>query len=459
MMLCVTMNATAQIRTTDSVFVKHSRPIQFIVNKLDFSEEDRRWITSTLIPELKALGKRGIVFGRVTASPEGPTENNVRLAKQRKASMDALLARYGISPDRIRYDIVSEDFPLLHTLMWMQNDVNYPIVDQLMKQYTRDYARLKAAMMKYDDGKLWKYVLHKYFPQLRAVRIMAIDEKLVEEVPVSDKVKDLGELRIFDPMPHPQSLHVHAEIPAKGPTIIEEARREWLSIKTNLLFDFAYMPGYDRFCPIPNLAIEYYPVKGHFTYGASFDGPWWQNYDAHKYFQLRNYQIHTRYYLRDGSLFTDKGDNVRFKRRPGEGAAYKGLYFSAYAQAGLYNICFDANRGWEGEAWGTGLGMGYVVPLSRNQHWRLEFGLQAGIMQTDYDPYKWLCPIDPDSDKKQYYYKWYGNAQDFKKRQHRYTWFGPTRVEITLSYDLLYRRNHKKGISFRNYEFVAKPNR
>lgn len=459
MFLGVSMSATAQIRTTDSVFVNHSRPIQFIVNKIDISEEDRQWITSTLIPELKALGKRGIVLGRVTASPEGPTDNNIRLAKQRKVSMNVLLNGYGISSDRIRYDVVSEDFPLLRTLMWMKQDANYSIVNQLMERYVGNNSQLKKAMVQYDNGRLWQYVLHQYFPLLRAVRIMVIDEKLVEEVPLAEKVRDLGTLLPY-PIINTKNVYVHAVVPHKqDPLIVEEARREFLSVKTNLLFDFAYMPGYDRFCPIPNVAMEYYPVKGHFTYGASFDVPWWQDYDAHKYFQVRNYQIHTRYYLRDGSLFAGKGDNLRFKRRPGEGAAYKGLYFSAYAQAGLYSISFDANRGWEGEAWGAGLGMGYVVPLSRRQHWRLEFGVQAGIMQTDYDPYKWLCPIDADSDKKQYYYKWYGNAQDFKKRQHRYTWFGPTRVEITLSYDLLYRRNHKKGISFRSYEFVTNPDR
>ena len=98
------------------------------------------------------------------------------------------------------------------------------------------------------------------------------------------------------------------------------------------------------------------------------------------------------------------------------------------------------------------LGIGYVVPLGRSGHWRLEFGLQAGYLSTNYDPYQWKCPVDPDTDKEQYYYKWYGDAKDFQKRQHRFSWLGPTRVEITLSYDLLYRRNNKKGVSFRNRE-------
>ena len=83
---------------------------------------------------------------------------------------------------------------------------------------------------------------------------------------------------------------------------------------------------------------------------------------------------------------------------------------------------------------------------------RPEFGLQAGYLSTNYDPYQWKCPVDPDTDKEQYYYKWYGDAKDFQKRQHRFSWLGPTRVEITLSYDLLYRRNNKKGVSFRNRE-------
>lgn len=208
-----------------------------------------------------------------------------------------------------------------------------------------------------------------------------------------------------------------------------------MSVKTNLLFDLAYMPGYNRFCPIPNVAIEFYPLRGHFTYGASFDGPWWKHYSKHKYFQLRNYQVHTRYYLRRGDIE---------ERKPGKGAAFKGFFFSAYAHAYLYNICFSEKRGWEGEGWGAGMGVGYVMPIDRKEHWRLEFGLQLGYLHTLYDPYQWRCPVDPDTDANHYYYKWYGNAKDFKKRQHSYSWIGPTRVEITLSYDLIYRHKERK---------------
>ena len=427
------MNVTAQVKTTDSMFIQKSHPINFVVDRIDISDKDREWITNNLIPELKALGNRGIILGRATASPEGPTPNNIRLANNRRKSMDQLLGSYGINIKRIRYDVVPEDYPLLHTLMQMRHDAQLPVVDSLMKRYEGNNAQLKAALKRQDGGKLWKYILKRYFPELRSVRIMAIDERLVNANPLPEAKIIHAEL----PFPQP---NIHADVPFYEPETITENRRELLSIKTNLLYDFAYMPGYNRFCPIPNVAIEYYPLHGHFTYGASFEGPWWQNYDQHKYFQLRNYQLHTRYYLRSGET------------------GFRGFFVSAYAHAFLYNICFSEKRGWEGEGWGTGVGLGWTIPLGKSKHWRLDIALQAGFLHTLYDPYQWRCPIDADKDKLQYYYKWYGDAKDFRKRQHRYTWLGPTRLEISLSYDILYRRNHKKGFSFRSKEQTRRTN-
>lgn len=427
------IEANAQVKTTDSIFVEKSRPIKFIVNKIDISDQDCQWITDVLIPELKALGERGIVLGRATASPEGPLPNNHRLAWGRRKSVDALLASYGISADRIRYDVVDEDYDLLHTLMRIGHDPMFSQVDSIMSRNRDNTPRLKRELKRHNGGKLWRHILKTYFPTLRAVRIMAINKELVD----TPKVLPLA-------MPSANMLFTLPEIGSdlkdfrfEFPVVQQKwskPRRELLSVKTNLLLDLAYIPGYDGFCPIPNVAIEYYPLHGHFTYGASFDGPWWQHYNKHKYFQLRNYQLHTRYYLRSGDIAL---------RKPGEGAAFKGLFFSLYAHAFLYNICFGEKRGWEGEGWGTGLGIGYSLPLGKSEHWRLEFGAQAGFFNTRYDPYQWLCPVDADQDKKQYYYKWYGDAKDFKKRQHSFSWLGPTRVDITLSYDLIYRKNKK----------------
>jgi hypothetical protein len=223
-----------------------------------------------------------------------------------------------------------------------------------------------------------------------------------------------------------------------------------LSVKTNLLFYGIYMPGYDRWCPIPNIAIEYYPKKGHFTYGASFDMPWWQDYDAHKYFQLRNYQVEARYYLKphDAHNAHEPHETHKLYDKP----RYTGYYLQGYVNGGIFGICFDADRGWVGEGIGGGVGFGYVTPISRNGHWRLDFGLQVGFFRCKYDPYQYENPVDPSYHDDLYYYKWTLEPSAFKKRQYRWNWIGPTRIGITLSYDLLYKRIHKKGVSFKDYE-------
>lgn len=427
------MNAAAQVSTTDSAFIHDSRPIiPFVVGKKDIEQQDRKWITSDLIPKLKALGDSGIIIGRASASPEGSLQINTQLANARKASMNALLSSYGINTNLIRYNVAPMDFPLMRALMKLRKDDYLPVVDSLMTQYAADVMLLKEAMIRQDRGKLWQHLYHNYFPSLRSVRIMAIkraekEEDKREEIERKENERKENEIEKIEEIEKTEKIE-------KEETEGDE-RRELMSVKTNLLFDLAYMPGYNRFCPIPNVAIEFYPLRGHFTYGASFDGPWWKHYSKHKYFQLRNYQVHTRYYLRRGDIE---------ERKPGKGAAFKGFFFSAYAHAYLYNICFSEKRGWEGEGWGAGMGVGYVMPIDRKEHWRLEFGLQLGYLYTLYDPYQWRCPVDPDTDANRYYYKWYGNAKDFKKRQHSYSWIGPTRVEITLSYDLIYRHKERK---------------
>lgn len=427
------MNAAAQVSTTDSAFIHDSRPIiPFVVGKKDIEQQDRKWITNNLIPKLKALGDSGIIIGRASASPEGSLQINTQLANARKASMNALLSSYGINTNLIRYDVAPMDFPLMRALMKLRKDDYLPVVDSLMTQYAADVMLLKEAMIRQDRGKLWQHLYHNYFPSLRSVRIMAIkraekEEDKREEIERKENEIEKVEIEKIEEIEKTEKIE-------KEETEGDE-RRELMSVKTNLLFDLAYMPGYNRFCPIPNVAIEYYPLHGHFTYGASFDTPWWKHYSKHKYFQLRNYQVHTRYYLRRGDIE---------ERQPGKGAAFKGFFFSAYAHAYLYNICFSEKRGWEGEGWGAGIGAGYVMPIDRKEHWRLEFGLQLGYLNTLYDPYQWRCPVDPGTDIDRYYYKWYGNAKDFKKRQHSYSWIGPTRVEITLSYDLIYRHKERK---------------
>lgn len=46
------MDMAAEGITADSIFIQNSRPIKFVVNRINISDQDREWITDVLIPEL-----------------------------------------------------------------------------------------------------------------------------------------------------------------------------------------------------------------------------------------------------------------------------------------------------------------------------------------------------------------------------------------------------------------------
>lgn len=447
---------------TDEEFFDQAASVVFPVNKWTLPKNNSMLdeLANNVIPQLNidSLQMVKLMF-RGAASPEGSVQHNNMLGQRRvKALYEYVNGRmtFPVASSQLSIDTSIEDYGSLCLMMRRANDPDYELVQGLVDEYGQDANKLKAKMRAVNRGQLWNRLLNTYFPQLRTARFIMVLRKAKPIEPVKPTVPHMTITPIAP-------LHIEAPAIPAAPAIslapiapatpiaqeIQEIpenlpRRELLSIKTNLLLDAAYVPGYDRWCPIPNVAIEYYPKGGHFTFGASFDMPWWQHYKEHKFFQLRNYQLETRYYLRSGSVPSGFA--------AGKAPAFSGLYLQAYAHGGLFGICFDANRGWVGEGAGAGVGVGYVMPISKNGHWRLELGLQAGFFRCKYDPYKYENPINPDYHDDLYYYKWTGKPELFKKRQYRWNWIGPTRVGITLTYDLLYRRIQKRGASFKSTE-------
>lgn len=435
-----------ELVVTDSMFYEISRKVIFPVNKYNIprNSEFRKELTNEILPHFNNINYRlARVIIRGAASPEGTYEWNKILSERRLASLleiineNSKISTVGL----LKSNEVPEDYIYLLRLMKEENDKDYDRVAAIVNRYINsDLKTLKLEMRRLDYGRVWYRLLWHYFPEMRAARVVLIFRKTIDlniEIIKSDTISDfeVAEVIVPDTLPIIIPQRERQRIP----------RRELLSVRTNLLFDFAYVPGYDRWCPIPNVAIEYYPLHGHFTYGASFDFPWWQHYWDHKYFQIRNYQLETRYYLRSGDVD---------KRGIGNGPAFTGWYAKAYLHGGLYSLCFDADRGWIGEGFGGGLGLGYVMPLNKDGRWRLEFGAQFGYFWTKYDPFQYECPVDPTLQDHLYYYKWTLPSELFKKRQYRWNWIGPTRIDISVSYDLFFRKRYKKGFGFRNWQWT-----
>ena len=437
---------------TDEQFYAIAARVGFPVNKTEPAAGSQilTELQTSVLPRVNADSlELTYMVVRGAASPEGPYANNKMLGQRRAQWLLDFIRqqlRFPVNEQNFRLDSEAEDYRTLTLIMRQANDKDYDLVKSLCDKYlpTGDVARLKRALQTAQGGQLWRRLNKEYFHHLRTARIVLFFKKHEEEKPEVEPVEP--------PVPVVEEPTEPAVEPAE-PRIDTLARREVLAIKTNLLFYGVYMPGYDRWCPIPNVAIEYYPKKGHFTFGASFDMPWWQDYDAHKYFQIRNYQLETRYYLKAHRPH-ESHETYETNRTNGtyKAPAYAGWYLQGYVHGGVFGICFDADRGWVGEGYGAGIGAGYVMPVSRNGHWRLEFGLQAGFFRCKYDPYQYENPVDPSYQDNLYYYKWNLEPSLFKKRQYRWNWIGPTRIGVTLSYDLLYKRIQKRGVSFKSYE-------
>ncbi len=427
---------------SDSLFYRISRKVVFPVNKYTIPQGSafRRELINEIIPYFnsKEYALESMML-RGAASPEGPYGWNKTLSRLRSDALLKLIEQnvdYPVS-DQLSVTEVPEDYVYLLMLMKERGDRDYLRVAAVVDKYIdTDQQKLKAKLMAMDAKSLWRRLLKEYFPEMRAARVVLFFKKYEQVNPQPVDPVSLG-TDALGAAPAVPYINVDLKPALRLP------RRELLSVKTNLLLDFAYVPGYDRFCPIPNIAVEYYPLHGHFTYGASFDCPWWQNYRDHKYFQVRNYQLETRYYFRDGSV-----ERTGY----GQGAAFTGWYLQGYAHLGLFGVCFDANRGWEGEGVGGGLGFGYVLPLTKTGHWRLEFGAQFGVFFTKYDPYQYESVLYPERHDDLYYFKWDKFGDLFKRRQHSFTWFGPTRIGVTLTYDLLYRRRTQSGVGLKSWE-------
>ncbi|MBR1548708.1 MAG: DUF3575 domain-containing protein [Prevotella sp.] len=469
----------------DAAFLDRAGRVVFPVNKyrLNPREPLLRQLDSIVLPRINRDSLQLVrMVIRGAASPEGPYLNNKMLSERRAAALADFVnqrLQFPVEDGRFSLDVEIEDYRTLLLLMQRAGDPDYDLVRPICDRYLPkgDMAGLKRALRTKNRGWLWRRLLRNYFPDLRTARILLYFKKVrprivipgltdVEQLPTEQQEVQMREMVILVP---------------EEPIVLP--RREVLSVKTNLLFDMAYVPGYDRWCPIPNVAVEYYPRSGHFTFGASFDFPWWQNYEKHKFFQIRNYQLETRYYLKDsrgnGNTGAYRARKAYYRRtrtsEPESGYSYyepydpddlgraseatggfRGFYLQAYAHVALFGLCFDEDRGWVGEGAGLGIGAGYVLPLSRNGHWRLELGVQAGFFRCKYDPYQYENPVDPTYRDGLYYYKWTGDPSLFRKRQYRWNWLGPMRVGVTLSYDLLYRRVQKRGVGLKSYELLER---
>lgn len=433
---------------SDSLFYDRSRGVIFVVNKWDLRKNDP-WLNELrdeVVPwanehnyQLLFIEMRG------AASPEGPTDNNRKLAFNRvrviDEQLDKLFASLNKEGVRRNTERITEDYTGLVFLMREANDPDTHIVEEIVDDFHDNITLLKKMLQNVNGGKLWRRLLHTYYPRLRATRILLYFgdyHELFKPIQPALQTEPLPQQAFIAAPPRPGELTLRQTE--------RHPRQHMLALRTNLLYDGFYMPRYG-WAPTPDVHLEYYPRHGHYTYNAGITISDWEHWKTYEFWQIQNLNLEVRRYLtnvRHAPL--DAGND-----RSIIADYYMGPYVGLNLDVNRYGIGLDDNTGWEGEGFGGGINFGYVLPLSKSYRWRLEFSVGLGLYVSQYDPYVYRNPLTGEDDGL-YYYDWTLSADLFRKRNYRLTWFGPTNFGIHLTYDILYRNRNKRTPSFRRWE-------
>lgn len=292
-----------------------------------------------------------------TASPEGSSQLNQRLARNRLKALEKYVRnRVDIPDSLIAYDdsyIPWDRFRKLVEEMDMDIDNKQEVLSIIDKErYYTDYhgdthidGRV-VELMKLDGGAVWKQ-LFSLFHDLRGAYAVFTTVKTPPDIPIVDLKADVT-LQLDTVHPHVfpvadtrehgyRHLHVSTNLPA------------WGLLISNATVEFDLAKHWTFALPV------YYSALNYFR-------------DNVKYRTL-TLQPELRYWL--------KGCESSF---------YAGLHFGM----SYYNVAFGDLFRYQDHlmktpSLGGGLSIGYRLPLGKSQHWRLDFAVGAGIYNVHYD--------------------------------------------------------------------------
>lgn len=380
--------------------------IKFGVGESRLNAEDSGYkkLVDEVIPYINNHSEeisRVIVRGH--SSPDGIYKFNQLLARERaKGVLDILQDNLDSVP--VEISNTSYNYEYLLNLMGESNP-DYETVSGIVKSCGNDEALILKQLKSGSGRKAWNNLKKDYFPEMRSVEVsycfkcdnaVKIDTVVVEK-PVIDTVFVTN--TVVDTVVVESASHQHKPL---------------VAIKTNLLADvFPYSQFGVSF--IPNIHAEFFTYLWNTSVEFEFDTPWWSNDATKKYFQIQNGTLGIRKY------FGEK--------------EYAGWFAGLYGQTAIFDLCKNADAGWQGEAWGLGLTGGYAWRLKREPRLRFEAFVRAGYLGAAYDPYV----AGSDAGDSKYYFNYYMSSPNFKPRQSKFHYWGPTMVGFSISFDLVTR--------------------
>ena len=336
------------------------------------------------------------IFG--ASSPEGGQAFNSSLAGRRASSLQQYI--FGLHPalDPKLFEISSlgEDYTGLAGLLQHSTSHWMPRAFGILGD-TASGSR-KAALRALDGGRAWNHMLRTYYPDLRRSGVEFLFESTL-----------LPQLDGFEGTIQRPSEH---QLLARKQRVDCEAKKTFIAVKTNLLFDAATMLNY---------AIEF-PLGDRLSIVWEHYLPWWV---------MRNNRICVQYLTLGGEFrwwFAPRPRvaSQRFKQRD----RLVGHYFGLYGFWGKTDLQWDMHGRYQCfPVVSTGLTYGFAFPISR--HLNLELSASLGYARIPYQHYT------PSED-------WQTLWRD-RNNVGITHYFGQTKVQVSLVWPILINDRVREG--------------
>lgn len=309
------------------------------------------------------------------ASPEGSYELNRMLAKGRMESLEKLVRSKVEIPDSlITYDDsyipweylithvsdsnVSHKNEILSILNGKSEIVNYH------SGRTIDSRILE--LQKLDGGRVWKDMLRRFFSPMRNACVVFVTFKHVPQPPVvitEPVVEETDSVYTIDTSAIMPVL-LDSIQPVQQTPIAEQWHRT-LSVKTNAL---------GLGLAIANAAVEIDICK-HWSFNLPVYYSAWDYFSETIKFRTLAVQPEIRYWFSEKNLCND------------------GWYLGAHFGLAYYNIAANGeyrtqDHDGTSPALGGGLAVGYRMPISKNNRWKMEFSIGAGAYKLHHDKFR-----------------------------------------------------------------------
>lgn len=352
--ICVDFRVNSTV--IDSAYSDNTARMQEIIEFLQNIRQD----STISIVEISFCG---------ASSPEGSDQLNRGLARGRLAALERLVRREVDIPDSlvtrndsyIPWDYLKsriEDSDLI------RKDEVIAILEEesLLVDYHHPNTHIDNRIVKLkrlDNGKVWQQMHKLFFKRMRNACAVFVTYKqeltpVQEPVIIPDTIKVEPIVEVVEIKPDTTAI--------VAPVVPEvEGWTRKLHLKTNVI-------GLGM--GIANVAAEVDLAK-HWSFALPVYYSAWDYFTSTIKFRTLAIQPEFRYWLSENN---------------------NGFFAGAHFGLAYYNFAFDGDYRYqdhnrETPSLGGGVGVGYRLPVGRNNRWRVEFSLGAGVYSRHYDKF------------------------------------------------------------------------